>query len=43
RHVYVANNGDNTVSVIDTATNTLSAGPLRVGISPSGFGIFTGP
>src|SRR5437588_506072 len=41
--VYVVNNGDNTVSVIDPATNTVTAGPFGAGISPAGFGAFTGP
>ena len=32
---YVVNNGDNTVSVIDTATNTVVGTPIQVGDSPS--------
>ena len=35
---YVTNNGDNTVSVIDTATNTVVA-TVAVGASPSGIDI----
>jgi YVTN family beta-propeller protein len=41
-NVYIANNGDNTVSVINTATNTVVAtvpvgnGPNSVAITPSG-------
>ena len=32
--LYVANAGDNTVSVIDTATNTVVGLPIPVGVPP---------
>ncbi|MEU9048496.1 YncE family protein, partial [Kitasatospora sp. NPDC048343] len=41
-HAYVTNEGDNTVSVIDTATNTVTAtvvvgtGPFDVAVTPDG-------
>jgi YVTN family beta-propeller protein len=37
-HVYVSNNGDNTVSEIDTSTNTVVA-TIRVGSGPEGMAI----
>jgi YVTN family beta-propeller protein len=40
--VYVANSGDNTVSVIDTATNMVVA-VLPVGQAPFAFGVFIQP
>jgi YVTN family beta-propeller protein len=40
--VFVANGGDNTVSVIATATNTVVA-VLPVGNGPSAFGVFIQP
>jgi YVTN family beta-propeller protein len=40
--VYVTNAADNTVSVIDTATNTVAA-VLPVGQEPIGFGVFIQP
>ena len=40
--VYVANTDSNTVSVIDTATNTVTA-TVNVGNSPVAFGQFIGP
>jgi YVTN family beta-propeller protein len=40
--VYVANEVDNTVSVIDTATNTVVAA-LPVGHTPVAFGVFIQP
>jgi YVTN family beta-propeller protein len=36
---YVVNNGDNTVSVIDTATNTVVGTPIPVGGLPNGVAI----
>ncbi|MGA5824234.1 YncE family protein, partial [Kitasatospora sp. NPDC094028] len=42
RHAYVTNEGDNTVSVIDTVTNTVTAtvvvgtGPFDVAVTPDG-------
>jgi len=41
--VYVANQSDNTVSVIDTATNTVIGSPIPVGNVPSAFGLFIQP
>jgi YVTN family beta-propeller protein len=40
--VYVANRSDSTVSVIDTATNTVSAA-ISVGSEPVAFGVFIRP
>ena len=40
--VYVANNVSSTVTVIDTATNTVVGSPIPV-ISPAGFGLFIQP
>jgi YVTN family beta-propeller protein len=39
RKVYVANDFDNTVSVIDTATNTVIGGPITVGSNPIGVAV----
>ena len=39
KHAYVTNIGSNTVSVIDTATNTVEAATIGVGNSPFGVGI----
>ncbi|OYD70200.1 YncE family protein [Rhodococcus sp. OK302] len=36
---YVANRTDNTVSVIDTTTNTVIGNPITVGIQPTGIRI----
>jgi YVTN family beta-propeller protein len=36
--VYVTNSGDNTVSVIDTATNTVTA-TVKVGYYPDGIAV----
>jgi YVTN family beta-propeller protein len=36
KHAYVTNEGDGTVSVIDTATNTVEAATLPVGTVPFG-------
>ena len=36
---YVANEGDGTVSVIDTATNTVVGIPIPVGREPSGVAV----
>ena len=36
---YVANNGSNTVTVIDTTTNTVVGAPIPVGTGPVGVGI----
>lgn len=40
--VYGANIGSNSVSVIDTATNTVTA-TVKVGEGPVAFGQFIGP
>jgi len=37
--VYAANNGSNNVSVIDTATNTVTT-TIAVGTGPEAFGLF---
>jgi YVTN family beta-propeller protein len=37
--VYVVNQADNTVSVIDTLTNTVTGSPITVGFSPFGVAI----
>jgi YVTN family beta-propeller protein len=36
---YVANNGSNNVTVIDTTTNTVVGAPISVGTDPEGVGI----
>src|SRR5207237_343985 len=36
---YVANNGSNTVTVIDTTTNTVLGAPIPVGTNPRGVGV----
>src|SRR5204863_509281 len=36
---YVVNHGDNTVSVIDTSSNTVVGSPIGVGSGPFGFAI----
>ncbi len=41
--VYVANFLSNTVSVIDTATNTVIDSPIPVGNDPTAFGAFIQP
>jgi YVTN family beta-propeller protein len=42
--LYVANAADNTVSVINTATNTpVTASPIPVGTTPFSFGVFIQP
>jgi YVTN family beta-propeller protein len=41
--LLVANNGDNNVSVIDTATNTVIGPPISVGNNPIAFGVFIQP
>jgi YVTN family beta-propeller protein len=41
--VYVPNNGDNTVSVIDTATNMVVGSAITVGKFPIAFGLFIQP
>jgi YVTN family beta-propeller protein len=40
--VYVTNDGSNTVSVIDTATNSIVA-TVAVGGNPRSWGLFIGP
>src|SRR5215831_3457108 len=40
---YVAINGSNIVSVIDTATNTVVGSPIAVGSSPVALGLFIQP
>jgi YVTN family beta-propeller protein len=42
QNAYIPNSGDNTVSVIDTATNTMVA-VLPVGTSPIALGVFIQP
>ena len=37
--LYVTNTGDDTVSVIDTATNTVVGLPIPVGVSPTGVAV----
>jgi YVTN family beta-propeller protein len=37
--LYVANGNDNTVSVIDTATNTVVGSPIAVGSGPIGVAV----
>jgi YVTN family beta-propeller protein len=34
--MYVANSGDDTISVIDMTTNTVVGGPIKVGDGPRG-------
>jgi YVTN family beta-propeller protein len=41
--VYVVNSDSKTVSVIDTATNTVIGSPIPVGIFPHAFGVFIQP
>jgi YVTN family beta-propeller protein len=41
--VYVVNQGSNTVSVIDTVTNTVVGLPIPVGATPIAFGSFIQP
>src|SRR6516165_10061549 len=38
-HAYITNSGDNTVSVIDTATNTVVGSPITVGSLPFGVAV----
>ncbi len=38
-NVYVTNQGSNTVSVIDPATNTVTGSPITVGASPLGVAV----
>ena len=38
-HAYITNSGDNTVSVIDTATNTVVGSPITVGVRPQGMAV----
>ena len=42
QNAYITNSGSNTVSVIDTATNTVVS-TIPVGSGPDAFGIFIGP
>jgi YVTN family beta-propeller protein len=39
QNAYITNNGDNTVSVIDTATNTVVGLPIPVGSAPYGVAV----
>src|SRR5262249_57232572 len=39
QNAYITNSGDNTVSVIDTATNTVVGSPITVGIEPWGVAV----
>jgi YVTN family beta-propeller protein len=43
KHVYVANQGPNTVSVIDTTTNMAAAATIPVGTNPVFVGIMLPP
>ncbi len=43
KYVYVTNSNDGTVSVINTATNTVLGAPIAVGSFPIAFGFFVGP
>jgi YVTN family beta-propeller protein len=36
---YIANSGDNTVSIIDTTTNTVTGAPVPVGQNPNGVAV----
>ena len=39
QNAYITNSGDNTVSVIDTATNTVVGSPITVGSLPFGVAV----
>jgi len=39
QNAYITNNGDNTVSVIATATNTVVGSPIPVGVGPFGVAV----
>jgi YVTN family beta-propeller protein len=39
QNAYITNGGDNTVSVIDTATNTVVGSPIAVGGAPAGVAV----
>jgi YVTN family beta-propeller protein len=39
QNAYITNQGDGTVSVIDTATNTVIGSPIAVGFGPSGVAV----
>ena len=39
KHVYVTNDGSNTVSVIRTATNTVVGLPIPAGLRPTGVAV----
>jgi YVTN family beta-propeller protein len=39
QNAYITNGGDNTVSVIDTATNTVVGSPIPVGVGPFGVAV----
>ena len=39
QNAYITNANDNTVSVIDTATNTVVGSPIPVGSSPYGVAV----
>jgi YVTN family beta-propeller protein len=39
QNAYISNSVDNTVSVIDTATNTVIGGPIMVGRVPTGVAV----
>src|SRR5215467_14560911 len=39
QNAYITNIGDNTVSVIDTATNTVIGSPIPVGLAPLGVAV----
>src|SRR5271165_4377070 len=43
KYVYVTNSQDGTVSVINTATNTVLGAPIAVGSFPISLGFFVGP
>jgi YVTN family beta-propeller protein len=43
QNAYITNDGSNDVSVIDTATNTVTGSPIAVGSFPVAFGVFIQP
>jgi YVTN family beta-propeller protein len=43
QNAYISNARANTVSVINTATNTMVGSPIPVGVGPASFGLFIQP
>jgi YVTN family beta-propeller protein len=43
QNAYITNQDANTVSVIDTRTNTVTGSPIPVGIQPSGVAVTPDP